>query len=340
MDFVAKNVLKTPVFSIFYTFETCFSFKVEACHERQVVAVAATVTPRTVCAQWLHAAVSVVGFEQEGRVVHRARAQAARHGRAYDDVVDAFPPAFVLVCAACSVAARRTGGHVGHALGAQLPYRCAVAALVEVAHYDDHRVLAGGFKRVYGKAEAVGHELAVRPCAPLSAVAARGVDYEYVECVACYYAACGVEYVARGAHAFHRFDAKRIVPYGREAAGRVEQGYVDAANVGRGGHDVLVVGASKQRPPCKVAHHAVVLHLAQGYQVGQPPVAVLCAAVDYGFGRIVQFVPVFVCSPAAVALRGELRVLLQAVVAAVNQVFAVQLDERKQGCQEQRQAQF
>lgn len=33
MDFAAKKVLKTMFFSVFYTFEACFSFKRKACHE-------------------------------------------------------------------------------------------------------------------------------------------------------------------------------------------------------------------------------------------------------------------------------------------------------------------
>ena len=232
------------------------------------------------------------------------------------------------------------GADLRKSVGHKMADGGVAAIVVEVARYQDGGIRAGRPHRVHSPAEGLRHVHAERLRAPLSSRAAGGMHHKHVERVAAWHHATGIEDVARGLHALHGRHTQRAAGDESKTVGRIEQGHVDAPCVGRGGHLVLVAGLAQHRPLREVAQAAVVLHLAEGHEVGQQVVGGRGVALPF-VGRhdflayLLQFLPVAPPRPVMAAVGQELRVILQRVVLAVEEVLHVEFHERQQRGQDQ-----
>ena len=200
----------------------------------------------------------------------------------------------------------------------ELLQRMAVGIVVEVARHDDISL----HQRCCGLQQRFGHALSVRACGQLAAIAAGSMYYEHMQRVAADGLALYIEYVARRAHVGQGLNGNDVVAQRAEARGMVEQCHVDAAHVGRAGHQVVVSGGAQQRAARQVAHGRVVLYFHQSHQVRQ-----VGAAREQLLPDGVHLAPVAGACPAASAVGQELLVLLVLVMAGVEEVLAVQLYE-------------
>ena len=102
---------------------------------------------------------------------------------------------------------------------------------------------------------------------------------------------------------------------------RSEQGHVNAALVGAVGHHIAIACLAQGAAARKVAQDRVVLHLGQPHQHG--PVAL---GIGHGGQRArqgIQLPPIAPRRPSAFGIGQELLVVLQRVVAAVEEVLDV-----------------
>ena len=147
-----------------------------------------------------------------------------------------------------------------------------------------------------------------------------------------------VQNVSCGTHALHSLHAYSPAFEQPECVRRIEKRNVDAALVVGLRHDILITGVSEQRTLCEVAQNAVVLHLAQSYEVRQLPIpsaailfllifqilpTTVLAASDDGLTDAVKLAPITIWRPVVRAVRQKLSVVLQRVMTAVEEILAV-----------------
>ena len=147
-----------------------------------------------------------------------------------------------------------------------------------------------------------------------------------------------VQNVSCGTHALHSLHAYSPAFEQPECVRRIEKRNVDAALISRLRHYILITGVSEQRTLGEIAQNAVVLHLAQSYEVRQFPIpsaaisfllifqilptTVLAASYD-GLTDAVKLAPITIWRPVIRAFRKKLRVVLQRVMTAVEEILAV-----------------
>jgi len=105
----------------------------------------------------------------------------------------------------------------------------------------------------------------------------------------------------------------------------IEQCHIYASPVGGIGDEILITGIPQEGTVGEVVNHGVILHLHEGYQVGNGPFCPFSATGDEFLSYIIDLVPVTLGIPSACAAFAEFEVILQAVVTAVEEIFAVQL---------------
>lgn len=105
----------------------------------------------------------------------------------------------------------------------------------------------------------------------------------------------------------------------------IEQSHIYASLVGGIGDEILITGIPQEGTVGEVVNHGVILHLHEGYQVGNGPFRSFSATGDEFLSYIIDLVPVTLGIPSACAAFTEFEVILQAVVAAVEEIFAIQL---------------
>lgn len=105
----------------------------------------------------------------------------------------------------------------------------------------------------------------------------------------------------------------------------IEQSHVYASLVGGIGDEILITGIPQEGTVGEVVNYGVILHLHEGYQVGNSPFRSLSATGDEFLSYVVDLVPVTLGIPSACAAFAEFEVILQAVVAAIEEIFAIQL---------------
>lgn len=105
----------------------------------------------------------------------------------------------------------------------------------------------------------------------------------------------------------------------------IEQSHIYASLVGGIGDEILITGIPQEGTVGEVVNHGVILHLHEGYQVGYGPFCPFSATGDEFLSYVVDLVPVTLGIPSACATFAEFEVILQAVVAAVEEIFAIQL---------------
>ena len=161
------------------------------------------------------------------------------------------------------------------------------------------------------------------------------MSHNNVERIAVCRHSADIEQVARRAHAVGWRNPYGAVVYHREREWRVHQSHVYATLVGRVGHDILVACASQERASGQIAHHSVVLHLAQSHHVGQLPPVLAVATRKHSLSNVVELAPVACACPAVRAVGQELGIIFQGVLIAVEQILAIKLDKCKKGRKEQ-----
>lgn len=105
----------------------------------------------------------------------------------------------------------------------------------------------------------------------------------------------------------------------------IEQCHVYASLVGGIGDEILITGIPQEGTVGEVVNYGVILHLHEGYQVGNGPFCPFSTTGDEFLSYVVDLVPVTLGIPSACATFTEFEVILQAVVAAVEEIFAIQL---------------
>ena len=210
------------------------------------------------------------------------------------------------------------------------------AVVVEVAGHHDMGMGRQPTDGVDGSAQPVGHPQTVRSGSPLTTIAAGRMNDKHMQGVARGHHPRGIENVARRPAVAIGLNAQRVVTEQGKRVRRIEQGHIDAAQVGRTGDQIVVAGIAQQRAARQVGQHRVVLHLAERHQVGHLPAFLLPAAGNDGAPDIVQFLPIPALVPMASGIGQILIVVFQRVVPVVEQVLAVQLDHRKHTDQKNR----
>ena len=169
-----------------------------------------------------------------------------------------------------------------------------IGLVVEVAGDDDHGHAAHADQAVGMAAQRPRHLLAVAHGTEAVAAMAGPVAHHEVEGVAAADLPHDVQHVAGEADIVcrgrHTQGAAAQQP---EALGLVEQGYVDAAAVGRPGADIAVVQTSQPGAPAQVAQHAVVLHLGQRHEVH----GMVAAGGGQHAHHAAQFAPIALTGP-------------------------------------------
>lgn len=105
----------------------------------------------------------------------------------------------------------------------------------------------------------------------------------------------------------------------------IEQSHVYASLIGGIGDEILITGIPQEGTVGEVVNHGVILHLYEGYQVGNGPFCSFSATGDEFLAYIIDLAPVTLGIPSACATFAEFEVILQAVVTAVEEIFAIQL---------------
>lgn len=105
----------------------------------------------------------------------------------------------------------------------------------------------------------------------------------------------------------------------------IEQSHIYASLVGGIGDEILITGIPQEGTVGEIVNHGVILHLYEGYQVGNGPFCPFSATGDEFLAYIIDLVPVTLWIPSACAAIAEFEVILQAVVTAVEEIFAIQL---------------
>lgn len=104
----------------------------------------------------------------------------------------------------------------------------------------------------------------------------------------------------------------------------IEQSHIYASLVGGIGDEILITGIPQEGTVGEIVNHGVILHLYEGYQVGNSPFRSFSATGDEFLSYVVDLVPVTLGIPSACATFAEFEVILQAVVTAVEEIFAIQ----------------
>ena len=117
--------------------------------------------------------------------------------------------------------------------------------------------------------------------------------------------------------------------YQCEGKRRVHQSHVYAAFVGRIGHHILIACLAQKRATGEIAHHSVVLHLAQRHHIRQLPSVLSVATSQERLPYMVELAPIAGACPAVRTVGQKLRIVLQRVVGAVEQILAVEFNERE-----------
>lgn len=105
----------------------------------------------------------------------------------------------------------------------------------------------------------------------------------------------------------------------------IEQCHVYASLVRGIGDEILITGIPQEGTVGEVVNYGVILHLHEGYQVGNGPFCSFSATGDEFLSYVVDLVPVTLGIPSTCAAFAEFEVILQAVVAAIEEIFAIQL---------------
>ena len=160
--------------------------------------------------------------------------------------------------AAFLMAAFGLGGNVMKPLALQVLQGGISGLVVEIAHDDD---LCPRWQKADGLSYPTGYQLAVGPRALLATKTTGGVDDEDVERVVAERFALNIQNVTSGAHTLQGGDFQTVVTDRAKGKGLIEQGHINAAHIGRLGHEVFVARIPQQRAPCKVEEATVVFDL-------------------------------------------------------------------------------
>ena len=117
--------------------------------------------------------------------------------------------------------------------------------------------------------------------------------------------------------------------YEVKGKGRIEKCHIDAPQVGRVGHDIIIMSLAQKRTPCKVVHHRVVLDLTQRYDVGQCPLAGVFSAREYSLTYMVQLLPITIMAPMTCPVGSKFYIILQCIVGTIKEIFHVILHNGK-----------
>ena len=241
-------------------------------------------------------------------------------------MIQGMPLATKAVVAWCAMQALRQAGDVVKSLLTEFEKSGTVGIVIEIARDDNMRLQAdvlNGLLKKSGDLQAIGL------CFACSAIAAGGMDDKDVKGVARIAATLDIKDVTGGTHALGRQDSDGLVTKGMKAQGMIEQGNIDATQIGRLGHQVMIAGIAKEGTAGQVSENGIVLDLDQGDKVGQ-----LVGTRQDLLTNTVYLAPVFGGSPMASAIGKKLCVLLPHIVMSIEQILAVQLNKGEKGGQQ------
>ena len=195
-----------------------------------MVAETALVTEAIEGTEGFVATIDLFLLQEEGGIVdvgpHDARGQQLRD----KDVVEGMPVATETVGAAgMSLQALGRTTDVLQSCTLQQEQRGIVGIVIEIACHDGTCLSYGG-EMVNERA---GYLQPIGPCLQLTAVAAGGMDDIEVKGVARHDQPLDIEDVARGALVLHGGNGEMLVAEGQKAERLVEQGYIEAPDIGR-----------------------------------------------------------------------------------------------------------
>ena len=176
-------------------------------------------------------------------------------------MINALPFALISVGALDTVLATCLDSDATQPVLTQAVQDGGMVVVVEVASNDNGGTGRQGGDRVHGLAQRIGYGQTEGATVTLSTVAAGRMDNEQVEGVASKDATADVEDITRGPHPLNGGDADAAVVEWREGEWTVEQGYVNAAQVGRGGHQVFIAGIAEQGTLRQIPENGIVLDL-------------------------------------------------------------------------------
>ena len=243
-------------------------------YQRQMVAV--TVIVMIAEEETLGADTTVfrVFLNQERGIIDTARGHSVEQGLAHKNLVETAPLSTIAVYGLCTVASTGVFRYIPQvAMRINMAQGGIIGIVVEIAQGNDAGIGRKAANGVHGFHKSASHVQTIWACAKFATGTARSMDYKDVKGVAGYYFSGDIKDVARGPHVLYRADAQGIMAYKIKGKGRIEQGHIDAPEVGRVGHDILIMGLPQKGAPCEVAHHSVVLNLTQRHEVGQRPLA-------------------------------------------------------------------
>ena len=145
-----------------------------------------------------------------------------------------------------------------------------------------------------------------------------------------------IENIPSRPHTLYRLDRQIVITDRAKREGLVEQCYINATNVRRLGHEVLVASVAQERTMGQVKQTRVILHFDKCDKVWQ---AILPTRKNL-LPEIVQLSPISGRRPMTFSVGKPLCILLSFVMMAVEQIFTIQLDQGQQRCKEQGQHTF
>ena len=270
-------------------------------------------------------------------------------------MVETAPLAMILICSAGAVLPHSLSRHIGEAVGTNEAHALRLGVIVEVARYDYLRRSRNCPNGIGYGAYLLSHHTAERTRKLLAATPARQVGYDDVQRVARHNHTRRIQQVARRRHITYGRYAHRPTVKQAERKRRIHQRHINAARIGRVGDNVLITCGAQERTLRKVAHHRVVLHLAQRHHIGQTPAGnrLFCngeifsslspstahpiAARHDGLPHAVQLAPIAERRPMVRPVGQKLDVVLQRVVLTIEEVLTVELHEREERHQQHRQ---
>ena len=253
-------------------------------------------------------------------------------------MVEAAPLSLITIRSLCSVMSFGTCRHVREATIKNHKQTLRFGIVIKVARYDDVGIRRS---RLYGVSKGADrlcccHTEGTR--ISLSSPTTGEMRNHDMQRITPPYKSLCVQNVSCGTHALHSLHAHSPAFEQPECVRRIEKRHVDAALVVGLRHDILITGVSEQRTLGEIAQNAVVLHLAQSYEVRQLPIpsaailfllifqilptTVLTASYD-GLTDAVKLAPITIWRPVIRAFRKKLRVVLQRVMTAVEEILAV-----------------
>ena len=113
------------------------------------------------------------------------------------------------------------------------------------------------------------HLQAIRCGLAGTAITAGGMNDKDMKSVARGTTALNIKNITSGAHARKLRHGYHLITKGMKTLRLIEQGNIDATDIGRLGHEIIVAGIAKKGAMRQIAQHGIVFYFDQSNKVGQ-----------------------------------------------------------------------